>query len=47
MSRRHAAVQRTISPDTKYNSVSIAKFINHLMLDGKKNLAEKNSLWCS
>ena len=41
MSRRHAAVKRVISPDTKYNSVLVAKFINHLMRDGKKSLAEK------
>ena len=41
MSRRHAAGKRVISPDTKYNSVLVAKFINHLMRDGKKSLAEK------
>lgn len=41
MSRRHAAVKRVVNPDTKYNSVLIAKFINHLMRDGKKSVAEK------
>ena len=41
MSRRHAAVKRKITPDSKYNSVLLAKFINHLMRDGKKSLAEK------
>lgn len=41
MSRRHAAVKRVVSPDTKYNSVLITKFTNHLMIDGKKALAEK------
>lgn len=41
MSRRHAAVKRVINPDTKYNSVLVTKFINHLMRDGKKSLAEK------
>jgi small subunit ribosomal protein S7 len=41
MSRRHAAIKRVISPDTKYNSVLVSKFINHLMRDGKKSLAEK------
>lgn len=41
MSRRHSAVKRIINPDTKYNSVLINKFINHLMKDGKKSLAER------
>ncbi len=41
MSRRHAAVKRVVNPDTKYNSVLLAKFTNHLMRDGKKSLAEK------
>lgn len=41
MSRRHAAIKREIAPDSKYNSVLLAKFINHLMKDGKKSLAEK------
>lgn len=41
MSRRNAAVKREISPDTRYNSVLLAKFINHLMRDGKKAIAEK------
>ena len=41
MSRRHAAVKRVVAPDTKYNSVMLAKFTNHLMMDGKKALAEK------
>ena len=41
MSRRHAAVKRVVNPDTKYNSTLLAKFINNLMQDGKKALAEK------
>jgi small subunit ribosomal protein S7 len=41
MSRRHAAIKRVVNPDTKYNSVFVAKFINHLMRDGKKSIAEK------
>jgi small subunit ribosomal protein S7 len=41
MSRRHAAIKRTINPDTKYSSVLATKFINHLMQDGKKATAEK------
>ncbi|HMO78841.1 MAG TPA: 30S ribosomal protein S7 [Candidatus Paceibacterota bacterium] len=30
-----------IKPDTKYNSVKVSKFINHLMKNGKKSVAEK------
>ncbi|MGC0372318.1 MAG: hypothetical protein DGJ47_001030 [Rickettsiaceae bacterium] len=41
MSRRHAAVKRIINPDAKYNSILLSKFINNLMQDGKKSLAEK------
>ena len=41
MSRRHAAVKKVIKPDTKYNSVLLSRFINNVMKDGKKSLAEK------
>lgn len=41
MSRRHAAVKREIAPDAKYRSVLLAKFINNIMKEGKKALAEK------
>ena len=41
MSRRHAAVKRIIKPDSKYQSVLLSKFINNLMKDGKKAIAEK------
>ena len=41
MSRRRRAVKRKTLPDGKYGSVLIAKFINCIMLDGKKSLAEK------
>ncbi|MCP4294483.1 MAG: 30S ribosomal protein S7 [Proteobacteria bacterium] len=40
MSRRHSATKRTIMPDSKYGSISLSKFINCLMLDGKKSIAE-------
>lgn len=39
--RRRAAVKRSIIPDARYNSVLIAKFINYIMLDGKKSIVEK------
>ncbi|MBU0455506.1 MAG: 30S ribosomal protein S7 [Pseudomonadota bacterium] len=41
MSRRRAAAKRKKLPDPKYRSVIVTKFINHLMLDGKKALSEK------
>ena len=41
MSRRRAAEKREIHPDSKYGDLVIAKFINNLMWDGKKGLAEK------
>lgn len=41
MSRRRVAAKREILPDPKYHSELLAKFINHLMLDGKKSVAEK------
>lgn len=40
MSRRNKAVRRVIDPDPKYGSLSLAKFINNLMVDGKKSTAE-------
>ncbi|MCH8203264.1 MAG: 30S ribosomal protein S7 [Proteobacteria bacterium] len=41
MSRRRRAVKRQILPDPKFNSVLAARFINCLMKQGKKSVAEK------
>jgi len=41
MSRRHAAEKREILPDPKFGDVVLNKFMNNLMLDGKKSVAEK------
>lgn len=41
MSRRRRAEKRTIDPDPKYNSIVLAKFINKIMLDGKKSTARR------
>ncbi len=41
MSRRKAAPKRQILPDPKYKSELVAKFINCLMMHGKKPVAEK------
>jgi small subunit ribosomal protein S7 len=40
VSRRKSAVKRTILPDARYDSQTVSKFINSLMVDGKKNTAE-------
>jgi small subunit ribosomal protein S7 len=41
MSRRRAAVKRSVLPDSRYGDVVVTKFMNAIMLDGKKSLAEK------
>jgi small subunit ribosomal protein S7 len=41
MSRRRAAEKRDILPDPQYGDQTITKFINCMMLDGKKAVAEK------
>ena len=41
MPRRGPVPKREIPPDPKYGSVLVAKFINNLMRDGKKNVARK------
>jgi len=40
MSRRHAAKKREVLPDPRFKDKTIAKFINYIMLDGKKSTAE-------
>lgn len=41
MSRRHAAEKRKVLPDAKYKDLVVTKFMNALMLDGKKSAAER------
>ena len=41
MSRGKKRIVRPIVPDSKYNSILISKFINAIMEDGKKEVAEK------
>ncbi|MCF6217071.1 SSU ribosomal protein S7p (S5e) [hydrothermal vent metagenome] len=40
MSRRHAAEKRKVLPDPKFGDLVLTKFINNLMVDGKKSTAE-------
>lgn len=41
MSRRRAAKKRIVNPDAKFGNVPLAKFMNRLMMCGKKSVAEK------
>ena len=41
MSRRHQAEKRKINPDPKYGNLVLSKFMNSIMLDGKKSVAER------
>jgi N-acyl-D-aspartate/D-glutamate deacylase len=41
MPRRRVATKREVLPDPIYNSVMVTKFINGVMLTGKKTIAEK------
>lgn len=40
MARRHEAPKRIPLPDPKYKSVTLAKFVNAVMVSGKKSIAE-------
>ena len=40
MSRRHSAEKREINPDAKYGNLIVSKFMNSIMYEGKKSVAE-------
>ncbi len=40
MSRRQKAIKRPVPPDPRYDSQTVSKFINSIMADGNKSLAE-------
>ena len=40
MSRRHSAEKREVIPDAKFGDVILTKFMNSIMYDGKKSIAE-------
>jgi len=40
MSRRHSAEKRVINPDPKFGDLIVSKFMNNLMVEGKKSVAE-------
>lgn len=41
MPRRRVPVRREILPDPKYGNSTLAKFMNHVMVSGKKAVAER------
>ena len=41
MPRRRIVAKREILPDPKYGNVTLAKFMNHVMVSGKKSVSEK------
>ena len=41
MPRRNRPERRTIKPDPRYNSATLQQFVNKVMMDGKKGVAER------
>ena len=41
MPKKFTASQKQLRPDPKFNSILVSKFVNYLMLDGKKTIAQK------
>lgn len=41
MSRRHSAEKREVNPDPKYSDLVLTKFMNAVMRQGKKSVAER------
>ena len=41
MPRRRVIAKREVLPDPKFGNKTIGKFMNHVMVDGKKSVAEK------
>ena len=41
MPRRRVVAKREVLPDPKFGNKTLAKFMNHLMRDGKKSVAER------
>ena len=41
MSRRHAAPKREVLPDPRFGDIVVTKFMNAIMVHGKKSVAER------
>ena len=44
MSRRHRAEKREVNPDPKFSDLVVSKFMNSIMKEGKKSVAETHRL---
>ena len=42
MAKKFTASEKQLKPDSQYNSKLVAKFVNCLMLDGKKSVAQRS-----
>jgi len=47
MARKKIKQKTKVKPDLMYNSLLLSKFINYIMMSGKKSIAEKNRIYCS
>ena len=41
MPRRRVVAKREVLPDPKFGNITLAKFMNHVMVSGKKSVAER------
>jgi small subunit ribosomal protein S7 len=41
MSRRRSATKREVLPDHQYKDIILTKFMNRIMMDGKKSVSER------
>ncbi|MDP5208395.1 MULTISPECIES: 30S ribosomal protein S7 [unclassified Microbulbifer] len=41
MPRRRVVAKREVLPDPKFGNITLAKFMNHVMISGKKSVAER------
>ena len=44
MSRRRASIKKEVLPDHKYKDKILTKFMNRVMLDGKKSVSENETI---
>ena len=42
MGRKKKSIKRPMEPDPRYHSLLVTRFINNIMVQGKKSLAERN-----
>lgn len=44
--RKKRAEKRKMLPDPRYNDIVVARFINNVMIQGKKKYCKKHCIWC-